>query len=119
MPMRAAAGCTTVQRRACFVTDKSNDPVAAGLAKIRAPTAEGARVTAALRDALAVKTLEFNAHGVELNQRYESAAVIADTTTQVFLGHSAEIRAGLTLLRRYYRAPRGPEGKPGKQRRRS
>lgn len=64
--------------RACFATPGSDDPVAAGLAKIRAPTAEGAQVRAALREALALKNMEFNAHGVELNQRYESAAVILD-----------------------------------------
>jgi 2,4-dichlorophenol 6-monooxygenase len=50
----------------------------AGLRKIRAPTPEGAQVRAALRDALALKNYEFNAHGVELNQRYVSSAVIPD-----------------------------------------
>jgi 2,4-dichlorophenol 6-monooxygenase len=64
--------------RACFATTGSDDPVAAGLARVRAPTAEGAEVRAALRAALALKNTEFNAHGVELNQRYQSAAVIAD-----------------------------------------
>ena len=64
--------------RACFATSGSDDPVAAGLAKISAPTPEGAAVRAALRDALALKNTEFNAHGVELNQRYQSAAVIPD-----------------------------------------
>ena len=64
--------------RACFATTGSDDPVAAGLAKVHAPTAEGAAVRAALREALELKNTEFNAHGVELNQRYESASVIPD-----------------------------------------
>jgi len=64
--------------RECFATIGSDDPVAAGLAKVRAPTAEGAAVRSKLREALALKNYEFNAHGIELNQRYASAAVIPD-----------------------------------------
>ena len=64
--------------RACFATTGEDDPVAAGLAKIKAPTAEGAAVRAALREALELKNYEFNAHGTELNQRYVSAAVIPE-----------------------------------------
>jgi 2,4-dichlorophenol 6-monooxygenase len=72
--------------RACFATAGSDDPVAAGLRKIRAPTPEGAAVRAALRDALALKHYEFNAHGIESNQRYVSSAVIpdADATEEVW-----------------------------------
>ena len=57
-----------------------SDPVAAGLAKINAPTAEGAKIRDAIQEALQLKSYEFNAHGVELNQRYDSAAVIPDPT---------------------------------------
>ena len=64
--------------RACFATQGEADPVAAGLSKIKAPTREGAQIRAALRDALALKNYEFNAHGVEMNHRYASAAIIPD-----------------------------------------
>ena len=60
--------------------DDSDDPIAAGLAKIRATTPEGAKTRAALREALELKSYEFNAQGTELNQRYESAAIIPDAT---------------------------------------
>jgi 2,4-dichlorophenol 6-monooxygenase len=86
---RAPVGQQIVQRanqsrvdyaplRAAFATTDTDDPVAAGLAKINAPTAEGAKIRDAIQDALQLKSFEFNAHGVELNQRYDSAAVIPD-----------------------------------------
>jgi 2,4-dichlorophenol 6-monooxygenase len=62
----------------CFRTDGQADPVAAGLAKLRDPGPDGVAVRAALREAIELKNYEFNAHGVELNQRYRSAAVIPD-----------------------------------------
>ena len=40
------------------------------------PAAEAQR--AAIRDAIAFKKYEFDAHGVEMNQRYRSGAVVAD-----------------------------------------
>jgi 2,4-dichlorophenol 6-monooxygenase len=40
------------------------------------PAAEAQR--SALRDAIAFKKYEFDAHGVEMNQRYKSAAVVTD-----------------------------------------
>jgi 2,4-dichlorophenol 6-monooxygenase len=43
-------------------------------------TPEAATRRAALRDALELKNYEFNAHGVELGQRYRSAAVVGDGT---------------------------------------
>jgi 2,4-dichlorophenol 6-monooxygenase len=64
--------------RACFATEGSDDPVAAGLRKVNAPTPAGAAVRAAIKQALALKNYEFNAQGTEMNQRYESSAVIAD-----------------------------------------
>lgn len=59
----------------------SSDPVADGIVRLRAATPEGATARKALREALELKDYEFNAEGVELNQRYESAAVIADRDT--------------------------------------
>jgi 2,4-dichlorophenol 6-monooxygenase len=63
----------------CFRTVSEADPVAAGLAKVRDPGPDGVAVREALRQAMEVKAgYEFNAQGVELNQRYTSSAVIPD-----------------------------------------
>ncbi|KFG09555.1 MULTISPECIES: FAD-dependent oxidoreductase [Streptomyces] len=43
-------------------------------------TAEAGEQRARLREAIAFKAYEFNAHGVDLNQRYTSAAVVPDGT---------------------------------------
>jgi 2,4-dichlorophenol 6-monooxygenase len=45
-------------------------------------TPEGAAQREELRTAIELKDYEFNAHGVELGQRYRSAAVIADGTPE-------------------------------------
>ncbi|GAB2593977.1 2,4-dichlorophenol 6-monooxygenase [Paractinoplanes abujensis] len=50
------------------------------LAKRKEPGAEGAKLRQALREAIAYKSYEFNAHGVEHNHRYASAAVVKDGT---------------------------------------
>ena len=63
---------------AAFAAPGADDLLAAGLAKINAPTAEGAKVRAELLEALDLKNYEFNAQGTESNQRYESGAVIED-----------------------------------------
>ncbi|GFJ82784.1 aromatic-ring hydroxylase C-terminal domain-containing protein [Phytohabitans houttuyneae] len=42
------------------------------------PTAEAERQRQQLREAIALKNYEFNTLGVELNQRYDSAAVVPD-----------------------------------------
>ncbi|HEV7656871.1 MAG TPA: FAD-dependent monooxygenase [Mycobacteriales bacterium] len=44
----------------------------------KAPGPEGERIRGALRDAIAYKAYEFDAHGVEHNHRYASAAVVPD-----------------------------------------
>jgi 2,4-dichlorophenol 6-monooxygenase len=51
--------------------------IEAGLAAVRAETAAGAARRRALEAAIELKNYEFNAHGVELNQRYASGAVIS------------------------------------------
>ncbi|MFI5691075.1 FAD-dependent oxidoreductase [Kribbella sp. NPDC051586] len=45
-------------------------------------TPEGAAQREELRQAIELKDYEFNAHGVELGQRYKSSAVITDGTTE-------------------------------------
>ena len=50
------------------------------LALRKEPGPEGEKVRAALREAIAYKAYEFDAHGVEHNHRYASAAVVPDGT---------------------------------------
>jgi 2,4-dichlorophenol 6-monooxygenase len=45
-----------------------------------APGPEGEKIRQGLREAIAYKSYEFNAHGVEHNHRYASAAVVPDGT---------------------------------------
>ena len=52
--------------------------ILAGLAACREPSPAGARRRDALEAAIQLKNYEFNAHGVELNQRYASGAVFDD-----------------------------------------
>lgn len=63
--------------REWFAAD-SEDPVRDGLIKLKAPTAEGVALRERLYEALELKNTEFNAQGVELNQRYESSAVLPE-----------------------------------------
>ncbi|MDD2546759.1 MAG: FAD-dependent monooxygenase [Burkholderiaceae bacterium] len=62
----------------CFRDKSAPDPVAAGLAQLADPGPAGVQRRAALADALKLKNYEFNAQGVELNQRCVSAAVLPD-----------------------------------------
>jgi 2,4-dichlorophenol 6-monooxygenase len=52
------------------------DAITAGLAACRAPGSDGRARRRALAEAIELKNFEFNAHGVELNQRYVSSAVL-------------------------------------------
>jgi 2,4-dichlorophenol 6-monooxygenase len=63
----------------CFRDPDAADPVAAGLTKLADPGPQGVERRAALARALELKNTEFNAQGVEMNQRCVSGAVIADT----------------------------------------
>jgi 2,4-dichlorophenol 6-monooxygenase len=58
--------------------DTDADGITAGLETCLAPTAEGARKRRELEQAIELKHYEFNAHGVELDQRYVSGAVLPD-----------------------------------------
>jgi 2,4-dichlorophenol 6-monooxygenase len=62
----------------------STDPVQArkSIEARKAPTPEGKARRKKLYDAIARKSFEFNCHGVELNQRYASDAVVADGTPE-------------------------------------
>ncbi|WP_309062392.1 FAD-dependent monooxygenase [Streptomyces sp.] len=52
--------------------------IAEGLAALRARSPEGAKRRRLLEEAVQLKNYEFNAHGVEMNQRYVSTAVLPD-----------------------------------------
>ncbi|MBC7978609.1 MAG: FAD-dependent monooxygenase [Myxococcales bacterium] len=62
----------------------SSDPAtaAAYIDARKAPTADGKARRKQLHAAIAHKSYEFNCHGVELNQRYASRAIVADGTPE-------------------------------------
>ena len=62
----------------CFRVVGDEDPVLAGLQRLRDPGPEGAAIRADMAKALELKNTEFNAQGVEMNQRYESSAVLPE-----------------------------------------
>ena len=62
----------------CFRQSGAEKPVTAGIQLLADPGPEGVARRAALAEALKVKNYEFNAQGVELNQRYASSAVIPE-----------------------------------------
>ena len=66
----------------CFRDTDAADPVAAGLQQLADPGPEGVARREALAQALKLKDYEFNAQGVELNQRCVSRAVIPDADVQ-------------------------------------
>jgi 2,4-dichlorophenol 6-monooxygenase len=57
---------------------RAEDPVASGLASLASRGPEGAALRDQLYRALHLKNYEFNAHGVESNQRYVSDAILAE-----------------------------------------
>ena len=64
--------------RACFNMEGDGDPVQNALARLNAPTPEGVALRQQLDDALTLKETEWNAEGVEKNQRYVSTAVVPE-----------------------------------------
>ena len=61
-----------------LLSTKDPDQMKANMAKLRDNNDAAAEQREALRKAIAFKNYEFNCHGVELNQRYVSDAVVAD-----------------------------------------
>jgi 2,4-dichlorophenol 6-monooxygenase len=55
-----------------------DETIAGGLAALQDGTPEGAKKRRLLEEAVQLKNYEFNAHGVEFNQRYASGAVVSD-----------------------------------------
>ena len=67
--------------QALDLTDTTDvDALERQLALRKAPGPAGEKVRAGLREAIAYKAHEFDAHGVEHNQRYRSAAVVPEGT---------------------------------------
>src|SRR4029077_20263576 len=62
----------------------STDPAEArrNIEARKAATAEGKARRRKVYEAIAYKSYEFNCHGVELNQRYASSAVVPDGTAE-------------------------------------
>jgi len=54
----------------------------ASLARRKDHTPEAAEQRQAIREAIELKNYEYNAHGIELNQRYRSTAVVPDGTPE-------------------------------------
>ena len=59
---------------------KTEEEMRARIEERKAATPEGAATRAALVKAMETKNYEFNAHGVELGQFYESSAIVSDGT---------------------------------------
>ncbi|HEY3754022.1 MAG TPA: FAD-dependent monooxygenase [Pseudonocardiaceae bacterium] len=76
--------------------------ITAGLAATRAPGPDGRQRRRALEEAIELKNFEFNAHGVELNQRYLSTAVLPEDSQETWsrdaeLCHQPSTRPGAKL----------------------
>ena len=65
-----------------LLDDRGFAQMRANMEARKAATPEAAAQREALRQAIAHKDYEFNAHGVEMNQRYHSAAVVPDGTPE-------------------------------------
>ncbi|MEU1407601.1 FAD-dependent monooxygenase [Streptomyces sp. NPDC005728] len=68
-----------------------HETITEGLAAIDAPTPEGAKKRRLLEEAIQLKNYEFNAHGVEMNQRYVSSAVLPDDGPAEVWQHDREL----------------------------
>lgn len=66
--------------KAAFRVEGADNPVQAGITRFKDPGPEGVKARQAAQSALELKNREFNAQGVEMNQRYVSSAVIPDPT---------------------------------------
>lgn len=72
------------------------DKIKANMARLADATAAAEAQRTALREAIAFKKYEFDAHGVEMNQRYRSSAVQADGQPEPAFAKDPELHAQLT-----------------------
>jgi len=63
-----------------LLSTKDPEQMRRNMAARKLATPEAEKQRQALREAIAFKDYEFNTHGVELNQRYTSAAIVPDST---------------------------------------
>ena len=68
----------------CLGLTDTSDPaqMRANMAKRKEATSAAEIQRESLRKSILFKSYEFNCHGVEMNQRYKSAAIVADDTPQ-------------------------------------
>ncbi|WP_282572252.1 FAD-dependent oxidoreductase [Roseomonas acroporae] len=74
-----------------LLDDRGFAQMRANMEARKADTPEAAEQREALRRAIAFKDYEFNAHGVEMNQRYRSAAVVGDGTPEPVFDRDREL----------------------------
>ena len=91
---------------------KSVRGMRAAMARRKEATPEAEAQRAALRDAIAGTDYVYNAHGVEMNQRYASAAIVPDgsepeTFRDVELHHQASSRPGAPVPHAWVYRPGG------------
>ncbi len=65
-----------------LLSTKDPDQMKANMAALKSDNPKAVEQRRKLREAIAFKSYEFNAHGVELNQRYASGAVVPDGTPE-------------------------------------
>ena len=73
------------------VPGRSEAEVNASIAARAEPTDEAAKQRATLREALDLTKYDFDAHGVEMNQRYASAAIVPDGSPDPGFTRDAEL----------------------------
>ena len=74
-----------------LLSTKDADQMKANMAKLKDNNAAAAEQREKLRKAIAFKSYEFNCHGVEMNQRYQSAAVVSDGTPEPAYARDKEL----------------------------
>jgi 2,4-dichlorophenol 6-monooxygenase len=68
-----------------------DEAITLGMEALDAPDADGAARRARMTEAIELKNYEFNAHGVEMNQRYRSSAVIPDGSPEEVFDRDREL----------------------------
>ena len=74
-----------------LLSTKDPDQMKANMEALKEATPLAAERREKLRQAIAFKSYEFNTHGVELNQRYASAAVVSDGTPEPAYARDKEL----------------------------
>ncbi|MDA3628858.1 FAD-dependent monooxygenase [Saccharopolyspora sp. WRP15-2] len=69
----------------------NDEGIERGLAACWSDDSEGGKRRRALHEAIELKNFEFNAHGVELNQRYRSSAVLDDGSPEEVWAEDADL----------------------------